>query len=147
MRGPQSCRACAISDFPVTRTDFGYDTVEAVNWGAGAEFHPGDGDTRINLQVVGVNLVDAPAVLDRKERYNFNGAVDYPFARDRWRLNFRFFFGLDEKDVYLNPKLSFLGWEPHELYLALDYFDGADNTLGGFHEDHSLLRLGWRSVF
>ena len=139
--------AAWVSDVPITRKDFGYDTVEAINWGAGAEFHPGDGDTRVNVQVVGLNLVDAPSIFDRKDSYNLNGSVHHPFAQDRWRLNLRLFFGLDEKDVYVNPKLSFLGWEPHEVYLALDYFDGADNTPGGFHEDHSLLRLGWRSLF
>jgi len=139
--------AAWTSDYPVTRTDFTYDTVEAINWGAGAEFHPGDGDTRVNLQIAGLNLINAPPVLDRKDPYGVNGSIDYPFAHDRWRLNVRFFWGLDEKNVYLNPKLSFLGWEPHELYLSLDYFDGADNTPFGFYEDYSLLRLGWRSEF
>ncbi len=136
-----------ISDFPVTRSDFSYTTVEAVNWAGGVEFHPGDGDTRVNLQIVGLNLIDAPAVLDRTEIYSFNGALDIPLARERWRLNTRFFVGLDEHDLYLNPELAFLGWEPHEAYIAVHYFEGAASTLGGFHEDHSVLTLGWRSRF
>lgn len=135
------------SDQPVTRRDLGFDTVAAVQWGGGVEFHPGDGDTRVNLQLVGTNLVDAPSILDRTEVYNLNGEIERPFDRDRWRAKLRFFIGLDEKDLYFNPEVAFLGWEPHELYLALHYFDGAENTLGGFHEDHSSVNLGWRAKF
>ncbi|MCW8916182.1 MAG: hypothetical protein OQK24_10055, partial [Magnetovibrio sp.] len=56
-----------LSDAPVTRTSGAYDTVRSVNWGAGMEFFPGDGDTRVNLQLTGVNHIDAPAVIDRRE--------------------------------------------------------------------------------
>jgi hypothetical protein len=135
------------SDNPVTRSDLSYTTTPAISWGGGAEFFPGDGDTRINLQLVGMNMYDAPSVLDRSEAYALNGQIEAPFDRDRWRLTFDFNFGLDADDVYLNPKLSFLGWEPHEVYAAIHYFDGDDNTFGGFHEDHSLLNLGWRAEF
>jgi hypothetical protein len=136
-----------LSDVPVTRNDFTYDTVEAINWATGMEFFPGDGDTRVNLQLVGVNLIDAPAILDRDENYNVNGAIDIPFARERWRLNTRFFVDLKDNGTYINPALSFLGWQPHEVYVALHYFNGADNTIGGFYDDQSLLTLGWRSEF
>ncbi|MET0084826.1 MAG: hypothetical protein ABW079_17625, partial [Sedimenticola sp.] len=84
---------------------------------------------------------------DRTEIYSFNGSVEMPFAQDRWRANMRFFLGLDKKDVYLNPEIAFLGWEPHELYLQLHYFDGANGTIGDFHQDHSMLTLGWRAKF
>ena len=135
------------SDTPVTRTDLTYTTEPAWSWGGGVEFHPGDGDTRVNLQLVGFNLVDPPSVIDRTEIYNFNGAISAPFAHNRWQADLRFFFGLDENDVYINPKISFVGWEPHELYLAVHYFDGDDGTLGGFHQDHSAVNLGWRAQF
>lgn len=136
-----------ISDMPVTRTDFRYITTEAVLWGAGVEMHPGDGDTRVNVQLIGSNLVDAPDIFDRKEVYSLNGEIDVPFDYGRWRASLDFNLGLNDKDVYLNPELTFLGWEPHEVYVALHYFDGDENTLGGFHEDHSSINLGWRTTF
>ena len=132
----------------MTRRDLGYTTSEALAWGGGVEFHPGDGDTRVNLQLIGMNLIDAPStVIDRKEIYSLNGEIETPFDRDRWRAKIGFYAGLNDKDVYLNPEIAFLGWEPHELYLALHYFEGDDNTFGGFHEDHSSINLGWRADF
>lgn len=135
------------SDNPVTRSDMSYTTTPAVMWAGGVEFHPGDGDTRINLQLVGMNLIDSPSIIDREKVYSVNGEVEIPFDRERWKLKLDFYAGLDQKDVYLNPEIAFLGWEPHELYLALHYFDGSEQTLGGFHEDHSSINLGWRAKF
>jgi hypothetical protein len=139
--------AAWISDLPVTRDNMTYTTVKGVNWGAGVEFHPGDGDTRVNLQLAGTNLYNTPDILDRTEIYNLNGSLEIPFAQERWRARVRFFVGLDKEDIYINPELTFLGWEPHEFYLELHHFDGEDGTLGGFHDDHSLLAVGWRAEF
>ncbi len=116
----------------------GYDEVESVNWAAGMEFHPGDGDTRVNLQLTGNHLTDADNSLERDDVYNFNGSVEIPFAEERWRANMRFFVDLDEEGLYINPEIAYIAWEPHELYLEAHYFDGDEGTLGGFHEDHSL---------
>jgi hypothetical protein len=135
------------SDNPVTRRDGSYTTTEALSFGAGAEFFPGDGDTRVNLQLVGMNMFNAPSVLDRSETYYLNGELEMPFDRERWRLDIDFNVGLDATDVYLNPQITFLGWEPHEIYAGVHYFSGADNTFGGFHEDHSMVNIGWRSAF
>jgi hypothetical protein len=135
------------SDNPVTRTDLTYTTTPAISWGGGIELHPGDGDTRVNVQVVGTNLVDAPSIIDRKEIYGLNGEIEVPFDRERWRTSLDFYVGLGDKDLYLNPEVAFLGWEPHELYLALHYFDGDTQTLGGFHKEHSSVNLGWRARF
>jgi hypothetical protein len=136
------------SDNPVTRKNLGYTTTPAMSWGGGVEFHPGDGETRVNLQLMGMNLIDSPSsILDRKEVYSLNGEVETPFDRNRWRAKLGFYAGLGDKDIYLNPEIAFLGWEPHEFYLALHYFDGDDNTFGGFHEDHSSVNLGWRADF
>ena len=135
------------SDNPVTRRDLSYTTTEAVEWGLGAEMYPGDGDARVNLQLMGSNLVDPGAIFDRTEAYNLNGTIDIPFDRERWRASLDFFVGLDKKDIYLNPEIAFLAWEPHEIYLALHYFDGDEQTLGGFHENDSRINLGWRAQF
>lgn len=135
------------SDNPVTRRDLSYTTVPALQWGLGVEMHPGDGDSRVNLQLIGNNLIDAPKILDRSEIYSFNGEIEIPFDRERWRASLDFNLGLGDKDVYLNPEITFLGFEPHELYLAAHYFDGSSKTLGGFYKDRSLINVGWRAKF
>src|SRR5690606_23087914 len=105
-------------------------------------------DARVNLQLAGHHLVDTPrAILDREDAYTFNGSVENLFAHNRWRAKLRFSFGLDERDVYVNPELAYMGWEPHEFYLGGHYFDGDDRTLGGFHDDHDLITIGWRARY
>ena len=136
-----------ISDTPVTRKDLRYDTVDSVNWAAGAQFYPGDSNVRVNLQITGVNLIDAPSILDREHIYNFHGTIFNEFGNNRWQASTRFFIGLDQKDIYINPEISFIGWEPHELYAGLHYFNGDEETIGGFWENNSLLTVGWRSQF
>ena len=59
----------------------------------------------------------------------------------------RFFSGLNVHDLYLSPKLSYLGWEPHEIYLVGRYFNGEARSLGGFHEDHSMIAIGLNTRF
>ena len=136
-----------LSDTPVTRKDGTYTTVKSVNWGAALELFPGDGDSRLNLQLTGTKLMRAPSVIDRAESYAFNGTYEVPFANNRWRAKTRFNVGLDEKDIYLNPEIAFTGWESQELYLELHFFDGDKGTPGGFYEDNSLATLGWRIKF
>ena len=139
--------AAWISDTPVTRSKLLYDTVNSINWAAGAQFYPGDSDVRVNLQFAAVNLIDASNVLDRTDIYNFNGSIFSKFANNRWQSNTRFFIDLDENGVYFNPEISFIGWEPQEIYAAWHYFSGDEQTIGGFWKDNSLLTLGWRARF
>ncbi len=139
--------AAWFSDTPVTETNNTYTTVKSVSWGGGVEFYPGDGDARVNLQVGGMNMINPPNVIDRTDIYSFNGSMEAPFARNRWRAKARFYVGLGENDVYINPEIAYIDWEPHEVYLEAHYFNGADGTPGGFHENHSLLTLGWRAKF
>jgi hypothetical protein len=139
--------AAYLSDVPVTTTDLRLVTLKGLDWVAGVEFYPGQADTRLILQLSGHHVLDAPAILDRNDVYSLNGELESLFAHNRWRAKLRYSLGLDERDVYLNPELAFLGAEPHEIYLGVHYFDGADDTLGGFHQDHDLVTLGWRASF
>jgi hypothetical protein len=82
-----------------------------------------------------------------KEYYGANGEIETSFGQGRWRAGMRFRSGFNVKDVYLSPKLNYVGWEPHERYVAAHYFDGEARTLGGFHQNHSLITLGLRSKF
>lgn len=136
-----------LSDVPVTRTSGAYDTVEAFMGGGGVELYPGDGDIRVNMQLVGTELLNTPTINDRTSVWSFNGEINGPIETNRWDLNVRFFFGLDERDIYINPEVTFIAWEPHELYLAAHVFSGTDETTGGYYEANDMLTLGWRSTF
>jgi hypothetical protein len=139
--------AVYLTDVPVTTKLGQYKTVAGINWGAGLELHPGDGNARVNLQLVGRNLIDAPPVYDVYPYYNVNGTVDWPFLHDRWRAKLRFNVGLNVNDVYINPEIAFLGWEPNEFYLAGHYFSGSNGTIGGYWENDSMITIGWRGKF
>jgi len=132
---------------PVTRPTTAMDTTHSLDWIGAVEFFPGGGDTRINLQLVAHALQTDRSILELKEYYGANGEVETSFGQDRWRAGMRFSGGINVRDIYLSPKLSYVGWEPHELYVAAHYFDGETRTLGGFHQDHSLITLGLRTRF
>jgi hypothetical protein len=139
--------AAYLSDMPSTTRDLRMITLKGVDWVGGVEFYPGDANARVNLQLAGHHLINAPAVLDQTDTYLLNGSVENVFSYNRWRAKLRFSVGLNKHDVYLNPELAYVGWEPNEFYVGMHYFDGADGTLGGFQKDHSLIVLGWRAHY
>jgi hypothetical protein len=134
-------------DVPVTLATTAMDTTQSLDWIGALEFFPGGGDTRVNLQLVAHALQTDRDILELKEYYGANGEIETTFGQGRWKAALRFASGLNVHDVYLGPKLSYVGWEPHELYVGAHYFDGEARTLGGFHQDHSLITLGLRSKF
>ncbi len=136
------------SDEPVTRTDLSMGTVRAVDWVAGVELYPGGGDARVNLQLSGHHLLDAGSVLDRTRVLALGGSLEDTLAHGRWRLRLRFSTDLERRDYYLNPEVAFLGWEPHELYLAAHVFEGdGSETAGGFMDRNDLVTVGLRARF
>lgn len=132
---------------PVTLATTAMDFTHSLDWIGALEFFPGGADTRVNLQLVAHALQTDRSILERKEYYGANGEIESSFAQGRWKAGVRFASGFNVRDLYLSPRLSYVGWEPHELYLAAHYFDGETRTLGGFHQDHSLITLGLRTRF
>lgn len=135
------------SDVPVTTRSFQYRTEQAFDLVAGAEFFPGDAETRVTLQVAAHKTFADMPVLDRKEMYSLTGEVEHPFAMGRWRADLRFAVGVGERDVYVNPKLSYLGIGQHEIFLAAHLFSGSAETLGGFYRRNDSVMLGWLARF
>lgn len=134
-------------DVPVTLPSTAMDKTQSLDWVGAVEFFPGGGDTRVNLQLVAHALQTDRTVLELDEYYGANGEIETSFGQGRWKAGLRFAGGFNVDDVYLSPRLSYVGWEPHEFYVAAHYFDGEARTLGGFHEDHSLISLGVRTRF
>ena len=135
-------------DVPVTlAATTAMDKTHSLDWIGVLEFFPGGADTRVNLQLVAHALQTDRDILELKAYYGANGEIETSFGQGRWKAGMRFVTGFNVNDLYLSPKLSYVGWEPHELYIAGHYFDGEARTLGGFHQDHSLITLGLRTRF
>jgi hypothetical protein len=135
------------SDVPATRPSAQMVMTDAVEWIGGVEFFPGGKDTRVTLQLLARSLRTGAEVLELKHYVGTNGEVESTFAQGRWKVALRFAGGLNVRDLYLGPRISFLGWEPHEIYLAGHFFSGEARTLGGFHREHDMIALGLRTRF
>lgn len=135
------------SDTPLTTQTFQYRTDPALNVVIGAEFFPGDSETRVTLQLAGQYVKTNQAVLDRTRLYSFTGEIEHPFANGRWRADLRFAMGLNDRDVYLNPRLTYTGIDQQEIYLAAHLFRGSANTLGGYYRRNDSLVVGWQGKF
>lgn len=137
-----------LSDVPVTRRDtLTLDTREALRWAAGAEWFPGDADLRVNLQLVGESLIDAGSVLDRTSTIILSGDIEEVFVPNHWQGRLRFSLGLDQSDRYVNPELTYIGAEPHEIYLGYHHLSGAERSIGGFYQHNDMITLGVRTRF
>lgn len=136
--------AAYTSDAPATTQDLRYLTPSSFDVVGGVEFFPGDGETRVTVQLAGHHLQTSERLLERKTFYGLNGELEHTFGQGKWRANLRFFSGLNQRDNYFNPKISYLGFEPHEFYLGAHIFSGNEQALGGFHKDHDIAVLGWQ---
>ncbi|MEE4109740.1 MAG: AMIN domain-containing protein [Halieaceae bacterium] len=136
-----------LSDQAYTDSDFVQRTTDAVNWVFGGEVFPGDRDLRLTLQLAGTHLIDADNPIDRENIVALTGELEGPFAGNRWRAQLRWWAGLNRNDVYVNPEIVFTGWEPSELYLGLNIFDGERGTLGDFYGRNDMIVIGWRGRF
>lgn len=132
---------------PVTTQALQYRTAPGLAWVVGAEFFPGDSETRVTLQLAGQRTHTSAAVLDRTRMSYLTGEIEHPFAQGRWRADLRFSLGLDDRDNYLNPRLTYTGIDQHELSVGAHLFGGADKTLGGYYRRNDALTLGWKARF
>lgn len=135
------------SDVPVTTRALQFRTVPQFDTVVGAEWFPGDGDTRVTLQVAARRLMTSASILDRKEIYNLTGEVEHPFGLGQWKAGLRFVLGMGDRDVYINPKISYVGFDQHELFVSGHFFTGSAQTLGGYYKDNDFVMLGWRASF
>lgn len=120
---------------------------EVLEWVGAVEFFPGGEDTRVNLQLAARSVQGSQPILELKDYVALNGEAETRFDQGRWKAGMRFNVGLNVRDVYLAPKVSYLGWEPLEIYLVARWFAGEERTLGGFHQNHSNLALGLSTRF
>jgi hypothetical protein len=135
------------SDVPVTLPTAAMTMTDAVEWIGGVEFFPGGKDTRATLQLLARSLRTSSDILELKTYAGLNGEIESSFDQGRWRAALRFAIGLNVNDVYVNPVIRYVGWEPVELYAAVHLFNGEARTPGGFHKQHDLIAVGLRTRF
>lgn len=122
-------------------------SLRAWDWVGAVEFFPGGEDTRVNLQLATRHLRNQEPLLELARYTSLSGEIETAFANGRWKAGLRFALGLNVRDHYVAPKLSYLGWEPYEFYLTARRFGGEARTLGGFHREHDMVALGLRTKF
>lgn len=135
------------ADSSTTTQDLRYITPSAVDLVAGMEFYPGDKETRATLQLVGHRLNTKELLVEWKNVYALTGDIEHPFGQGRWKANFRFATGLNHRDNYVSPRIAYLGFDAHEIYLTGHFFSGAQQGAGGFHQNHDLITLGWQARY
>ena len=136
-----------FSDMPATTDFLEYETYDGFRWATGVEFYPGDADTRVIVQLSGNHIDEQEDIVDRDNSVTLNGESETLFSNNRWRFSTKFSVGLDIKDIYISPEISYLGWEPFEVYSAVHYLDGNEQSLGGFYQENSMITIGWRGRF
>jgi len=136
-----------FSDLPATTKSLEFKTYDGIRWASGVEFYPGDSDTRVILQLSGNHIDEKEKIVDRDNSVTLNGESESLFSNNRWRFSTKFSIGLDIKDIYISPEVSYLGMEPFEIYSAVHYLDGNEQSLGGFYQDNSMITIGWRGRY
>lgn len=140
-----------LSDEPVTAirgATLAYTTVPAYEAVAGIDWWPGDKDTLVVVQLAGRHLDDqGETLLDRTHALALNGSIRTEWGRGNWQARLRYSFGLDSRDNYLNPTLTWLGWDGQQITLGGHWFSGEDATPGGYYADNDFLYLEWRLDF
>jgi hypothetical protein len=137
-----SSRGVPMTSLTAARVD-----ARLTEWVGAVEFFPGGKSTRVNLQLVARNAKAKEPVLELLRYVGVNGEVETSFSQAGWKLGLQFASGLNVHDLYLGPKLTWIGWEPHEIYLAVHQFKGNERTLGGFYANQDFVALGWRTRF
>ncbi|OGB00579.1 MAG: hypothetical protein A3E25_08735 [Burkholderiales bacterium RIFCSPHIGHO2_12_FULL_69_20] len=134
-------------DVPMTSMAGQTLTATSLEAAAGVEFFPGGRDTRVNLQML-LRSVDVGQATFELQRYaSINGEVETSFDQGRWKAGLRFAGGLNINDSYLSPRLTFVGWEPHELYITVHWFSGEPRGFGGFMRNNNAVAVGVKTRF
>ncbi|MFK5984635.1 MAG: hypothetical protein QM479_04310 [Pseudomonadota bacterium] len=136
--------AAWLSDVPATTPLLIYKKFHGLDWASGLEFYPGDSDTRVNIQLSGKHIFNNENIVDRDNSISLSGSIESEFDNGKWKLSTRYSLGLDLRDIYISPEISYLGWEPYEFYSAYHFLDGAEQSIGGFYKNNKLFSLGLR---
>lgn len=140
--------AALMDDVPVyPEGSLAAEEVAGMDWGLGWESYPGEGNTRLIVQLTGRFLFSDRDLRESKTAAFLNGQVETTFAEDKWRARLNYNVRLDRSDWYVNPEIAYIGFQNRELYLGVRVFDGDERTIGGFYDRNDHLAAGWRITF
>lgn len=136
-----------ITNVPVYTDQFMTDNKDAFYIVIGGEFYPGNEDLRVIAQLSAYVLSNDNHIIDRGQIYTLNGSLENQFNYGRWVVNLDYSFGLNAREIHLEPQLTYKGWDQHEVYVGMNYFSGSTQTIGGFFEDNLQFNIGWNYKF
>lgn len=135
-------------DVPMTALTGNRLKAKSTEFAGGLEVFPGGRDTRVNLQLLLREVdTDQTPTVELRRYASITGEVESSFRQGAWKAGLRFASALNIQDLYLSPRLSYVGWEPHELYVAGHYFKGEQRGFGGFFRDNNAVALGVKTRF
>lgn len=135
-------------DLPMTALSGGPLQAHSTDLAGGLEFFPGGRDTRVNLQVLWRSVATGGEATVELQRYAaVSGELESSFEQGVWKAALRFSSALTIHDLYLSPRLSYMGWEPHEVYLSGHVFQGSARSYGGFMRRNDSVALGLKMRF
>lgn len=135
-------------DVPMTSANNGKRLkANSLEFAGGAEFFPGGRDTRVNLQLLLRTVRVGEATVELKRYASLSGEIETTFSQGKFKAALRFASALNISDAYLSPRLSYVGWEPHEIYMVGHVFRGGQRGFGGFFRDTSNLAIGIKTRF
>lgn len=146
--GPITTRAeiAYVADEPVTLdTTLAYTTVPAFEAVAGIDWWPGDQDTLVVMQLAWRQLDKGGRdLLDHSHALALTGSVRTEWGRGNWQSRLRYSIGLDRRDTYFNPSITWSGLESQQITLGGHWFSGEASSPGGYYKNNDLIYLEWR---
>lgn len=146
--GPITTRAefAYVADEPVTlNTTLAYTTVPAYEAVAGIDWWPGDQDTVVVMQLAWRQLDKGRLdILDHSHSLALTGSVRTEWGRGNWQSRLRYSIGLDRRDTYFNPSITWSGLEAQQITLGGHWFAGEASSPGGYYRNNDLIYLEWR---
>ena len=117
------------------------------SWRLGLEMNDLSWLGQLALRASGDKLVFNQPVAELKEFYDLSLKWWKRFAAEKWELSLRSMVAVGRSNIYLNPQLQYLGWEPHSISLGYHFFEGAEREVGGYYSNKDVVSLSLRGSF
>ena len=136
-----------LSNTPYTTTDYEYKTAMSMAWKLGFISPKSARKNLISGYLIGHHINTDSKILDRKTKLALFGELYQTSQSGLWKLGTSYEIGLDQLELFLNPRLTFQQTKYVQIYLNYLLFTGAESTESGYHTGHSILSLTWQANF
>ena len=136
-----------FSNTPYTTSSYEYKTAMSMAWKMGFIYPKTNKRTHVSAYFIGRHINTSDSILDRKTKLALAGEL-YKISRSKlWKLGTRYEIGLDNAELFLNPRVTFQQSKYVQIYLNYLLFSGSEVTESGYHTNHSILSLTWQAAF